>query len=158
MSFIRIIHEYVVEVPDAAPQDPEWDSIANMGVSIMEDHMKRANPTIKDMRSSWETMPKEYAPIQTTPQTGTVHRGRMPSEEELAYYSEHGVSFVSDIMGGVGGVQHPHDVGLQFFPDDHPLHQAEKKIIADAEVVEEGKDNQPKQIEEGEGEEKEDRG
>ena len=144
MRFIRIIHEYVIPVADRVPSDPEWESVANMGVSIMEDHMQRVLPTIADLRSSWETMPREYAPVQETAQTGTVHRGRMPSDEELQRMSTEGVNFVSDIMGGVGSVQHPHDMGLQFFPPDHPLHQAEKKIIADAEVVDEGEDDQPR--------------
>jgi len=144
MRFIRIIHEYVIPVPDTAPQDADWDTLCNAGVSIMEQYMGQVNPNIRDLRSSWETMPTEYAPVQETAQTGSVHRGRMPSDQELQRMSVEGVNFVSDIMGGVGSVQHPHDQGLTFFPPDHPLHQAEKKIIADAEVVDEGEDDQPR--------------
>jgi hypothetical protein len=147
MRFIRIIHEYVIPVPDTAPQDADWDTLSNAGVSIMEDYLTRVNPNIRDLRSSWETMPVEYEPIQDTPQRGSVHRGRMPSDGELMRMQTEGVNFVSDIMGGVGGVQHPHDQGLSFFPPDHPLHEAEQKTkrIADAEIVE--NEDPPKEIE-----------
>ncbi len=144
MRYVQVTHQYSVPVPDAAPSDPEWDTLCNSAMTIMEGHMQRLNPNMKDLRTSWETMPKVYDPIENTEQTGTVHRGRMPTESELIRMQTTGVNFVDDIMGGVGGVQKPHDVGQRFFPPDHPLYDAETEIIKgepkqieDAEIVEE---------------------
>jgi hypothetical protein len=133
--YVQITHQYVVPVPDAAPNDPEWDSICNAAVSIMEGHMQRLNPNILDLHTSWETMPAEFHAIEDTPQTGSIHRGRMPSDDELAHMSQHGVNFVADIMGGVGVAQNPYEHGQRLFPEDHPLHDVETRIIEDAEVI-----------------------
>jgi hypothetical protein len=143
MRYVEIQHRYVVPVPDAAPSDPEWDTICNAAVSIMEEHMQRLNPNMQDLRTNWETMPREFASVHDTPQTGSVHRGRMPGEEELRYMSQHGVNFVADIMGGVGKAQNPYEHGQRLFPSDHPLHNVESEMlkrpeplqIEDAEVV-----------------------
>lgn len=145
MRYVEIVHRYVVPVPEAAPADPQWDSLCNAAVSVMENHMTKLNPNMRDLVTSWQTMPIEYAPVSETQQTGTVHRGRMPSDEELQRMSVEGVSFVDDIMGGVGQVQHPHDQGVRFFPEGHPLFEAETKVIEDAEVIKED----PKQLEAG---------
>jgi hypothetical protein len=148
--YVQITHTYVVPVPWDAPGDPEWDTICNAAVSIMEEHMQRLNPNILDLNTSWETMPLEFDAIEDTPQTGTVHRGKMPNEAELRYMSQHGVNFVADIMGGVGQAPMPHDVGQRLFPSDHPLHNVESEMlkrpreapkqIEDAEIVREDED------------------
>lgn len=139
--YVQIRHTYVVPVPEAAPSDPEWDTICNAAVTIMEEHMQRLNPNILDLHTSWETMPVEFDAIEDTPQTGTVHRGRMPNEEELRYMSQHGVNFVADIMGGVGRAQNPYEHGQRLFPGDHPLHNLESEML---------KRPEPKQIEDAE--------
>ncbi len=145
MRYIEVHHKYVVPVPEDALDLDDYDTLCNTAITMMENHMKRLNPNISDLVTSWETMPKEYEPIASTPQTGTVHRGRMPTESELIRMQTTGVNFVDDIMGGVGGVVPPHEAGQRMFPPDHPLHDAETRIIEDAEVVEE--DDEPKQIE-----------
>jgi len=129
MRYVEIQHRYVVPVPDAAPHDPEWDTICNAAVSIMEQHMQRLNPNIKDLRTSWETMPTEFAAVEETVQTGSVHRGRMPDEAELRYMSQHGVNFVADIMGGVGQAPMPYEQGQRLFPAGHPLHNVESEML-----------------------------
>jgi len=143
MRYVQIQHRYVVPVPDAAPSDPEWDSLCNSAVTIMEQHMKKLNPNMQDLATAWETMPNEFAPIQSTAQTGTAHRGRNISPEEAEARGGQ-VSFVDDVMGGVGGVTHPHDVGQRFFPPDHPLYDAETEVI-EGEVVRD-EDDKPKEL------------
>ena len=144
--YLQVTHRYVIEMPADAFDDPDFQTICNRGVTIMEDRMKAVNPNIRDLASSWETMPKEYQPIEDTPQTGTAHRGRRWesfSDEERHRMQTQGVTFVDDIMGGVGGVTHPYDQGARFFPEGHPFREAEDEYIAkEAEVVEEGEDEQ----------------
>ena len=148
--YLQVTHIYSIEMPEEALDDPDFHSICNRGVSIMEERMKQVNPNMRDLVSSWETMPLEYAPIEDTPQTGSAHRGRRWesfSPEEKHRMQTQGVTFVDDIMGGVGGVVHPHDEGAHFFPKGHPFREAEDQYLAgEAEVIEEGDDEQ-KQIE-----------
>jgi hypothetical protein len=151
--YVQIRHTYVVPVPEAAPNDPEWDTICNAAVSIMEGHMTRVNPNILDLQTSWETMPVEFDSIEDTPQTGSVHRGKMPDEAQLRYMSQHGVNFVADIMGGVGAAPSPYDVGQRLFPSGHPLHDIESEVIKSSrdihEVVEDAEVIPPKELGEG---------
>lgn len=146
--YVEITHRYVVPVPAEAPDDPEWDTICNAAVSIMEEHMRKLNPNMKDLRTSWETMPREYEELagEGSSDTITMHRGRMPNEDELRYMSQHGVNFVADIMGGVGAAPMPYEVGQRLFPSDHPLANVESEMlkkrteprqIEDAEIVDE---------------------
>jgi hypothetical protein len=142
LRYIEIHHKYVVPMQPEALDLPDYDALCNSGISIMENHMQRLNPNIRDLVTSWETMPSSYEPIEETPQTGTVHRGRVPTESELIRMQVTGVNFVDDVMGGVGDVVPPHEEGLRMFPSGHPLHDAESEILEMGPMREE-----PKQIE-----------
>lgn len=129
LRHVQITHKYVVPIPPEAVDLEDYDSLCNTAISMMEAHMQRLNPNIRDLVTSWETMPHQFEPIEETPQTGTVHRGRMPSESELIRMQVTGINFVDDVMGGVGGVVPPHDAGQRMFPPDHPLFDVETEMI-----------------------------
>ena len=135
-GYVQVTHTYVTPVPREMMKDAEFDSLCNAAVSMMEEHLQKLNPNMRDVVSSWTSMPNEFAPVEETPQTGSAIRGHVPTRAELI---EHGrepgqVNFVEDVMGQYDAQAiHPHDQGLHIFPPDHPLRELEDKYLEDRE-------------------------
>lgn len=147
MRHVQITHIYVLPVPE---EDVEAiDSIVNAGVSIMERMMQDTAQNIRELRSDWQLMPKEYT--RTVEVEGaedvSFSRGRVPakyegeldetererdrrlSKEAIENDTDHGISFAGDVMGqGKAQAMHPWDQGLWVFPEDHPLHEVEVEL------------------------------
>lgn len=140
MRYVEITHTYVLPVP--AEDTASIDAIANAGVSMMEEFMKGRASQIRQVRSDWKLMPKEYdAEAQElityekgqVPQkfTDTPHeRDRLESLRVIEADMDEGISFTGDVMGQrPAPPAHPWDQGSRITPPGHDLFNAETQAL-----------------------------
>lgn len=158
MRHVQITHIYVLPVPEDEVE--ALDPIVNSGVSIMENMMKSSARNIRELRTDWQLMPKEYS--RTVEVEGTddisfthgrpvrryaddsgmseteIQRDSILSKQIIEADTDRGINFVGDVMGQKPGAMHPWMQGLSIFPEDHPLRPYEDNLRAvnDKEALE----------------------
>jgi len=133
MRHIEVTHTYVIEVPDDSPDaDEQFDAVVNRGVSIMEGFMKERTPKMRELRSHWEMMPREYSRTleARSPQAGekSIDTSYPVVKRESDYRDPQEVRFTEDVLAQAPYQNHPWTQGLSIFPQGHPLRPFEDAL------------------------------
>lgn len=123
--YIRIQHEYVLEVPSEISTE-ELPLVVNAGVSEFDEWItgKVGNIIPNTLKSDYQWMPHSYHPPPKGKRIDFSKVTDAPIVDPSVVGPEEGqVTFIDAEQ--VGGIAHPWDQGLWIFPTDHPMHEAE---------------------------------
>jgi len=117
---IEITHTYVVKIP--SNNQEAIGELAKVAVGIMEGELRDMNG-VEMLRSDWKLMPLQYEP----PKLKARH---LSHDEVQQMFHEESL--------------HPWEQGVRFFPQGHPLYDAETQALKQQGLLKE--DDETKEI------------